>query len=46
MPGILANVLSGTATDVAVPAALAAIAAWAIIPAMIGLIAVQRRDVV
>ena len=46
MPGILANVVSGTATDVAAPAALAALAAWAIIPAMIGLIAVQRRDVV
>lgn len=46
MPGILANVVSGTATDVAAPAALAALAAWAIIPAMVGLIAVQRRDVV
>ena len=46
MPGILANVLSGTATDVAAPAALAALAAWAIIPAIIGLIAVERRDVV
>ena len=45
MPGILA-VVSGTATDVAAPAALAALAAWAIIPAMVGLIAVQRRDVV
>jgi ABC-2 type transport system permease protein len=46
MPGILANVMSGTATDVATPAALAALAAWAFIPAMIGFIAVQRRDVV
>ncbi|MEO5899387.1 MAG: hypothetical protein ABIR68_04545 [Ilumatobacteraceae bacterium] len=46
MPGILANVVSGTATNVATPAALAALAAWAIIPAAIGLIAVQRRDVV
>lgn len=46
MPAILANVVSGTATDVAVPAALAAIAAWACIPAAIGLIAAQRRDVV
>ena len=48
MPGIPANVMSGTATDVAAPAAPAApaaIAAWAIIPALIGLIAVQRRDV-
>jgi ABC-2 type transport system permease protein len=49
MPGVLANAMSGTATDVAAPAALAAaaaIAAWAIIPALLGLIAVQRRDVV
>ena len=46
MPGILANVLSGTATDVAAPAALAALAAWAIIPALIGLITVERRAVV
>jgi len=46
MPGILANVVFGTATDVAAPAALAALVAWAIIPAMVGLIAVQRRDVV
>ncbi len=51
MPGILANVVSGTATDVAMsatlaaPAALAALATWAIFPAMIGLIAVERRDV-
>ena len=43
MPGILASVVSGTATDVT---ALAALAAWAIIPAAIGLITVQRRDVV
>jgi len=27
------------------PAALAALAAWAVLPAAIGLIAVQRRDV-
>lgn len=46
MPSTLANVLSGTATDVAAPAALAVLAAWAIVPATIGLIAVQRRDVV
>jgi ABC-2 type transport system permease protein len=46
MPGVLANVLSGTAVDVAVPAAIAAIAAWACIPAVIGLIAVERRDVI
>ena len=46
MPGILANVASGTTTDVALPAALAALTAWAIVPAVIGLIAVRRRDVV
>ena len=51
MPGILANIVSGTATDAAMsaalaaPAALAALATWAIVPAMIGLIAVERRDV-
>lgn len=46
MPGVLAAVLSGTATDIAVPAALAATAAWACVPAVIGLLAVQRRDVI
>ena len=45
MPGILANIVSGTATDVAMSAALAALATWAIVPAMIGLIAIERRDV-
>ncbi|MGF1666116.1 MAG: hypothetical protein ACFCVC_07555 [Acidimicrobiia bacterium] len=46
MPAVLANVISGTATDVATPAALAALAAWACIPAAIGLMAVRRRDVI
>ena len=46
MPSVLANVLSGTVTDVGQPAAFAAIAAWALVPAAIGLVAVQRRDVV
>ena len=46
VPNVLANVLSGTATDVAVPGALAALALWALIPAMVGLVAVHRRDVV
>lgn len=46
MPSVLSSVLSGTAADVTVAAALAAIAAWACIPAVIGLIAVQRRDVI
>ena len=33
MPSILANVLSGVGTDVSQPAAIAAIAAWALVPA-------------
>ena len=46
MPSVLANVVSGVADDVSQPAAVAAIAAWAVIPAAAGLVAVQRRDVV
>ena len=46
MPSILANVLSGVGTDVSQPAAVAAIAVWALVPAAAGLIAVERRDVV
>jgi ABC-2 type transport system permease protein len=46
MPGPLANVASGVANDVGIGAALAAITAWAVVPAAIGLLAVQRRDVV
>jgi hypothetical protein len=46
MPANLANVISGTVDDVSQPAALAALALWALVPAVIGLIAVQRRDVV
>lgn len=46
MPSILANVVSGIGNEVNLPAAIAAIAAWAMVPAIIGLIAVQRRDVV
>ena len=46
MPNILANVLAGAGTDVSTPAALAALAAWALVPAAIGLWAVERRDVV
>lgn len=45
MPANLANVVSGTVDDVSQPAALLALAVWAAIPAAIGLIAVQRRDV-
>ena len=46
MPANLANVLSGTVDDVGQPAAIAAMLAWAAVPAVIGLLAVQRRDVV
>lgn len=46
VPNTLANVVSGTGDDVAVLAALLALAAWAAVPAAIGLMAVQRRDVV
>lgn len=45
MPANLANVISGTVDDVSQPAALVALAAWAAIPAAIGMIAVERRDV-
>lgn len=46
MPSVLANVLSGVGTDVGAAAAVAAVAAWALVPAAIGLVFVQRRDVV
>ena len=46
VPSTLANVLSGVGHEVSRPAALAAMAAWAIIPALVGLVAVQKRDVV
>jgi hypothetical protein len=46
VPGSLANVLSGVGDQVTVLAAFGALAAWAIIPAAVGLISVQRRDVI
>lgn len=46
MPANLANVISGTVEDVSQPAAIAAFVVWALVPALIGLISVQRRDVV
>jgi ABC-type transport system involved in multi-copper enzyme maturation permease subunit len=45
MPAVLANVVSGVGNDVGQAAAVVAIAAWAVVPAAAGLIAVQRRDV-
>lgn len=46
IPNTLNTVVSGVTDEVSVLAALAALAAWAIVPAAIGLVAVQRRDVV
>ncbi len=46
MPANLANVISGTVDDISQPAAVVALVIWAVIPALIGLISVTRRDVV
>ena len=46
MPNALANVLAGVGTDVSTLAAAGAMLAWAAVPAALGLVAVQRRDVV
>ncbi len=46
MPNTLANVLSGVTFEVSVWAAVGALAVWAIVPAAIGLLVVQRRDIV
>jgi ABC-2 type transport system permease protein len=46
VPSTLATVLSGVTNEVSKPAAIAAITAWALVPAAVGLLALQRRDVV
>lgn len=46
MPADLANVLSGTIDDISQPAAVVALITWALIPALLAVITVQRRDVV
>jgi ABC-2 type transport system permease protein len=46
IPPALFAVISGVSTDVSLWAALLAVAAWALLPASVGLLAVQRRDVV
>ena len=46
VPSTLTNVISGVDSAVGVGTAIAAIAIWAIVPAALGLIAVNRRDVV
>lgn len=45
IPTALLAVLSGVSSDVSIWAALLAVAAWALVPAAAGLVAVQRRDV-
>jgi ABC-type transport system involved in multi-copper enzyme maturation permease subunit len=45
IPTALLAVLSGVSSDVSIWAALMAVAAWALVPAAAGLVAVQRRDV-
>jgi hypothetical protein len=46
LPDALNRVVAGVTDQVSVPAALLALAAWAVIPAALGLLAIQRRDVV
>lgn len=46
VPNALANVASGVANDTSVVAAAAAMALWALIPALIALQVVRQRDVV
>jgi hypothetical protein len=46
LPDALNRVVAGVADQVSVPAALAALAAWAVVPAVLGLLAIERRDVV
>lgn len=46
IPPTLSTVISGVTDEVDVWAALAALLAWGVIPAVIGVVTVQRRDVV
>lgn len=46
VPATLVSVISGVGDGPALPAAVAALAAWGVIPAAIGVVAVVRRDVV
>jgi ABC-2 type transport system permease protein len=46
LPDALNRVVAGVGDQVGVPAAVLALAAWAVIPAVLGLLAIQRRDVV
>ena len=46
IPPTLSTVVSGVTSEVNVWAAVAALLLWALVPAAIGLVAIQRRDVV
>jgi ABC-2 type transport system permease protein len=46
MPTTLANVLSGVSHEISRPAAAAALLMWAAVPGLLGLFAVQHRDVI
>jgi ABC-2 type transport system permease protein len=46
VPNTLANVVSGVDATTGIGVAIAAISMWALVPAVIGLVAVARRDVV
>lgn len=46
IPNTLNTVVSGVTSEVGVGAAIAALAAWVLVPAVAGVVAVQRRDVV
>lgn len=46
MPNGLANQLSGVAGNLSTAAAIAGLLAWALVPAGIGLLTVERRDIV
>ena len=45
MPSVLATVVTGVGEEVSPGAAIAALIVWAIVPAALGVLAVQRRDV-
>lgn len=46
VPSSLAWVISGVSTDQTVPMALLAVVVWAAVPAVAGLLSIERRDVV
>jgi ABC-2 type transport system permease protein len=46
IPPALGAVISGVSTDINLWAALAAFLVWGLVPALVGLLAVERRDVV